>query len=832
MVSTALIKTRIKFYWDTSETQVMKRKMPNKIASASALADGFEQLIGVKGTLKDVMQTYGRAASYTDQVARSIVEANKGHVKRIAANSASTIDAMMQSIEENVDKVNYHIAGKIDQTHKHLVSSITKAGETKASKFMQARESIIGNLATKGSERLSVELVDSIKEIASSVGRLAPAIAMFGSLALVVKMLVDRIFDLNKASTELSLTYGGNVHAANDFISGLEETISATNLTKEQLIDFGKSFQQAGIPIVGNTKQLHEFMTVAGNLHRVLGTGIDALAKYTRTLKQTGFSSDEIYDSYDAMYRMMQKFQLTLTDFNASMSEGDALWSQFGALAGKTLDKMQRDILDTKGMFRAFNVDIKNTGSLLAGIWGDPKTQMRQAGLIASMMKVRGSTAYNELIMNPKQGMQDLMKSAVRFMHSFPDLHMGENDQDLMTKYGSDQLTGILRSRQALLSHITNQFQVPQEMLSQALSDFASLKRQYPGKGLDEWTGKRLLENTLPGKTGSLAEAKAAMDKSIEGAMQRANNGILAIVDNVAMLVNTQLPAIIGNINKIVDIAEGFASKFKVSDISKGVGGVFAPGIKNLTRPDFLNLRNIGQGTVKLQEKLPAPMILHGGVQKESTNTSFIDSKELNKYRTAQGLGIRGLHANFMDNARDVLKAAKQLGADPATMIATMIQESGGNATIKGDGGHSHGLFQLNDWGKGHGLSLQYKQDAFNNAIVAGREMATLRRAHPEWSAGHVAAAAQRPMEYIKANKAGLSIEGTDYAKSVNAMIPFAQKIVRELQEQKQQIANLVDIADKNGQLARKGMEEIKLKSMINNRQAEYQQHFVHSSLA
>jgi hypothetical protein len=105
---------------------------------------------------------------------------------------------------------------------------------------------------------------------------------------------------------------------------------------------------------------------------------------------------------------------------------------------------------------------------------------------------------------------------------------------------------------------------------------------------------------------------------------------------------------------------------------------------------------------------------------------------------------------------------ASQYGVNAATLyriaMATVQQESGGNPNAVGDSGHSVGLFQLNDQGEGAGMSVAAREDPRANASIAMRVIAQQLAAHPNWTPGQVAAAAQRP-----ANPAA-------YANSVNSI--------------------------------------------------------------
>ncbi len=116
------------------------------------------------------------------------------------------------------------------------------------------------------------------------------------------------------------------------------------------------------------------------------------------------------------------------------------------------------------------------------------------------------------------------------------------------------------------------------------------------------------------------------------------------------------------------------------------------------------------------------------------------------------------------DVQRTIVDIARQLHVDPTLALADATVESGLNPNAVGDHGTSFGLFQLHSGGelealKGN-LDAQKKQafDPATNAKVALAEFARVAKAHPDWTPGHQAAAAQRP-----ADQAG-------YAKKVDAL--------------------------------------------------------------
>jgi cell wall-associated NlpC family hydrolase len=109
-----------------------------------------------------------------------------------------------------------------------------------------------------------------------------------------------------------------------------------------------------------------------------------------------------------------------------------------------------------------------------------------------------------------------------------------------------------------------------------------------------------------------------------------------------------------------------------------------------------------------------------------------------------------------------IVQVANQLGIPPALALAIAQQESGmdPNAVGGSSAQPSYGLFQLEvNGGEGDGLSMQQLLDPWTNAHVALSTVAAVYRAHPNWSYGDIAAAAQRP-----ANPGA-------YAASVNALV-------------------------------------------------------------
>lgn len=132
------------------------------------------------------------------------------------------------------------------------------------------------------------------------------------------------------------------------------------------------------------------------------------------------------------------------------------------------------------------------------------------------------------------------------------------------------------------------------------------------------------------------------------------------------------------------------------------------------------------------------------------------------------GANINVSPQSKLANAAIVAEVAKEKGVDPATAIAAMLVESGGNNKAVGDGGTSFGLFQLHQGGElPAGWTPEQAFDPRANAEVA---LSVFAQTKGHSDPGELAAAAQRP-----GDPAG-------YAVKVDENLDEAQKILAEIE--------------------------------------------------
>ncbi len=528
-------------------------RRPLRSSHSNQIFDAFQNFFGSPKSAQALGQTFTATARYCQELGDAIVSTSKDSSKKMTQNSVESIDSVITAMDKGIEQSTKRAKKHIDDLHKH----VAKRHKESASALHQIHGHVekSHSIGRKVKSFAVDEFSEAIKDLAEMAVRFAPAITTFVSLAMTIKTLIESVVELDGKVTALSMNFGGNVKASKELlVKSYEEVITSTNQTRSYVEDLGRAFFQAGISIVGNADNLVDYMKVASNLNRVFGTTNEDLARYTKTLQHSGMTANQVFKSYDDAYRMMQTFQLTTADLNASLSEGDTLWSAFGSVTSKTLDQIQKDVLDTKGLFKAFNLDVKKTGDLMSGIMGDQKAQRRQAALIAAMKGINVADAFINLATGNKQGPQDLMESIVRFATSHKGLQYGRDDQELRGSLSSEKYAGILMGRQNLEKVMSEMFSVSPQFISRSLSDWTGYISKHKSASIDDWIGKRLVQSSLPGNPGGVNDALAAKNNSIEGTMTKLNNAILGIADHISYFVLEQMPVVTRFVNDIVDM--------------------------------------------------------------------------------------------------------------------------------------------------------------------------------------------------------------------------------------------------------------------------------------
>lgn len=211
-----------------------------------------------------------------------------------------------------------------------------------------------------------------------------------------------------------------------------------------------------------------------------------------------------------------------------------------------------------------------------------------------------------------------------------------------------------------------------------------------------------------------------------------------------------------------------------------GVTGGGNKFVLDLTNPDDVATVTdsiahtlLGRGATAAEKAKVTAAVQGPELQDFGARNAAAEAQSLNQFHAqqqardiAQGQGgttidgAQGATGDVSQVKATITQVANELGVPANLALAIAQEESGFNPTASGDGGHSIGVFQLNDaGGEGSGMSVAARQDVATNARIALTEVAAVMKRMPGATAGQVAAAAQRPADRV------------GYANAINSII-------------------------------------------------------------
>lgn len=467
----------------------------------------------------------------------------------------------------------------------------------KAASFFSASE-LLGVIGSRGTSKVLESIAPAIEGIGGSLAKLAPQIAIISSAAGFISNLYDKLMQIDEVTTDLAKGVGGDKDFALKYYNRMVDLKSATFLTTGQLISLGKAFQQAGWRTMEGEHSVDKYLIVASKVSRITGVSNEQLAKYSYTMIAAGKTADDVYKSYDKMYGITQNMGLTFADLNSALSEGDSLWEKFGYLGGKSLDGIQTDMLKTKGLLKAFNVDIKDTASALSGLWGDEKTQRRQATFVASMLKMNARDAYNTQIVDLAQAQENMIRASMKYLASNKNAHF-DMTTDQLNGLGSEGLYGAVQNQKMMLKTLTQHTGMDQKMASQLISDYRGYAQGHKGASIDQWIESR--KEGLAGtghQAGNLDTAVKTLNNSAKESMAFFGESLQTPVNKIAAMMDSGLPAITSNLNSI---------SMSLNTLSSSGFNIPTPYISNAKMP-------VAQHSVPVSSGHSAPTVSPGAV--------------------------------------------------------------------------------------------------------------------------------------------------------------------------------------------------------------------------
>lgn len=378
------------------------------------------------------------------------------------------------------------------------------------------------------------------------VTKMAPSIVALGSIAAAIVGVIDKVLDMDKQIVNLSRSFGGAYKASKNYIMGLEEVQDKTHLTEEAIHDLSEAFHEAGFHIMKHQHITNEYLTVMADVQHVFGTATDKMADFTYAMFRAGKSADDVKDVFGGMYSETLAYGLSLKDLNSSLSEGEQFWLNYGGVAGKSLDQMQLQVLQTKGMLRGFNIDIKKSGELMGNMWANPRDLMRQA----SWMQMRTGKSWQENFMGlaggSKEALAGQIESIVAEMHS--------------SGFGKNNTPGGLMTQMQTLQRMQSLYGVDRELISQSLNSFKEFQDKNPKGTIKEWVAEAMASGALKPKGDPLQDAINTMHNSIGSTFNHLNNQVDKIFKHIAYFILEVVPPMMAALNNIIDAVNQVAS--------------------------------------------------------------------------------------------------------------------------------------------------------------------------------------------------------------------------------------------------------------------------------
>lgn len=464
---------------------------------------------------------------------------------------------------------------------------------------------------------------DTLSELASFAKSAAPSIALFGSVSALIVGIVEKIFGLSAATQDLLIVAGGAREDLADFNKQLPVLRLQTGLSQDAFIELGKSFQAAGLPMTNLTANTAAYLVEAGKTVKMFGISDELAASYTKTLKQAGMSAGEVATSFNDLYSELHDTSGALSDIKESMEEGRGIWTEYGGIANAGFDTIVKGVQKTKDFFRSLNVEVKKSGDVLGSTFGDTKTQMRQAALIASQLGGSGYARFNEMSADPSLGAKNQMQANVMMMvknlgNRTDTLTM--TPQQIAAKYGEAGAAGINVGQRNFADTLGGRG-MDKGALSQGYADYVGwVKKNGASAGpvgsqasTSAWMASRQAELARKGGA-NVAEGLKSVQKNPAEAMAELGERIGDVITSFATpLMKETVPQLMASLNDLtahisgiapliqdaVDFMSGksahkVAAKTKAAfkdgslgravakNAPKGAGGIFGPGIDNL----------------------------------------------------------------------------------------------------------------------------------------------------------------------------------------------------------------------------------------------------------
>lgn len=733
-------------------------KTPKSTPNSGFIYDSIQSLIGGDKSSADLHKSYLKTQQYCDEFVKSLVKSSKSATQHLASNAEESMDAFFDSMKGGAHDASksmsndlsdaFKHAGRAAQdASKHIDNLNQRAGRKKGANYADAakqsgfssfiKESVTGGAAMAG---MSGQLSGVLGTLSGTLMEFVPELVAFTSAAALAGKVLQSWFHLGDEAAKFEQVLGGTNDSISSFLAMVTKVDGAANIFADDVRELGMQFYNMGGDISNTNANLQAYLTTGGKMMDFFGLSSQEMSKFMITMDHMGYSGETLNKVVENLYAYMKDGKLTIQDFNESMGEGNQIWREFGGITGRTLDQFTYDMLNARSMFKGFNVDVKTVASSMKGLFGDNKAQLHQAAMIGGMMGIPSSQAFMEKYKNPGQAMYQQVKSALRFLNQTTNGTAFMSADELEGNFGSMGAMNAELQKNRMMQLAQSNFGTSGEVLNQFMGDFQNARKASPNLSIDQWMDSRQLQGG--GGGGGFSDAYNKYKQSPGQTFK-------------TFQVTAQ--------NFFDDFITKFLPKF--TDLVNW--------LENAGH-QFLGIPSSSTPSPRTPSSSPAPI---PGIPGSTP------------------LAYKGMD-NKLHNAAIIAEEARRAGADPATMLASSLVETGGtlNSRASGDYGKfvgkkfipmkpgtpggqytSFGLFQLHMGGALGGMSMQDAFDPRINAHTQAGKFAKLGSAYS--NPGAIAAHAQRP-----ANMQA-------YQQAVNDNYEVAQKILKKLDE-------LVDIQE------------------------------------
>lgn len=435
-----------------------------------------------------------------------------------------------------------------------------------------------GHHSNNFSEQLKEQLAEMLnlkeagREILRVIPELIPAIAALGSVAALIKAVVDNLIELDSQGQQVRMLTLGNQEEFYQTMSDINTLSTQFRLSREEVVEFNKALADGITPASKLRESSLELIKPMSQMHHIFGLTVEQSAEYVELLEKNGVHTGEMSHKVDTLVKVMSKLNLTTRDMAASVREGQVAWSQFGGALGISVDTLQKGIAGTKQLFKSMNMDAKESGRVISDLMKSPESIHQQVGFTASVLGRSGEQLEAMAFEHPEEFQKLNMKAGFKAIMGTG--RQKENLLNSLTKSPDDWRAELMRggmSREDAFRR-TNSTQESIMRMRKQFSEYdgfdpvkfdgllSSFRKKYHGKTLmnpdaimDDFVDQAQKSFQKGAKPKTLQDAIKALDGSINTQFKDLANSINSLISEVSLSLMPALTELVGYLKILIE---------------------------------------------------------------------------------------------------------------------------------------------------------------------------------------------------------------------------------------------------------------------------------------